>query len=154
MWPYRGRRLDNGEWAYGYYLVVESRSFIWNGYHEASRCGEDSCIHLSFYNSLIEVDPATVGQSTGKRDCKRTAEYPEGQEIYKGDKLRDDTGEIGIVRFGELPLDKSGDCVCRYLTFYVECLGKLGQAPFYACVDIGDWMEVIGTIHDKEKEQY
>jgi hypothetical protein len=33
----------------------------------------------------VEVDPATVGQYTGLHDCKRTAEYLDGQKIYKGD---------------------------------------------------------------------
>ena len=70
-----------------------------------------------------------------------------GVEIYEGNILKDDNGEIGVVKFGKLPLDKSGDCVCTYQSFYVKCFGKLGQAPMYECVDIGDWMEVVGSIH-------
>ncbi|TET41423.1 MAG: hypothetical protein E3J60_04530 [Dehalococcoidia bacterium] len=68
-----------------------------------------------------------------------------GAEIYAGDILKDDVGDIGIVRFGKLPLNKSGDCVCTYGAFYVECKGQLGQSPSYDCTEIGDWMEVIGN---------
>lgn len=71
-----------------------------------------------------------------------------GKEIYKGDILRDDVGDLGIVRFGELPLDKAGDCVCTYLAFYVECRGQIGRAPTYECVNIGDWMEIIGNVFE------
>ena len=71
-----------------------------------------------------------------------------GREIYEGDILRDDCGELHSVVFGKLPLDKSGDCVCTYESFYCKCHGKLGQAPFYECCDIGDWMEIIGNIYE------
>lgn len=80
-------------------------------------------------------------QYTGIRNEK-------GQEIYEGDVVKDDTGEIGIVRFGKLPLDKSGDCVCSYLAFYVECKGKLGAAPMYECTEVAEWYEVIGNIYE------
>ena len=70
-----------------------------------------------------------------------------GTEIYEGDVLRDDVGDLGIVRFGKLPLDKSGDCVCGYSAFYVECKGQIGRAPMFECAEIGDWMEIIDNIH-------
>lgn len=69
-------------------------------------------------------------------------------EIYEGDILLDDMNGLGIVRFGKLPLDKAGDCVCSYLAFYVECKGQIGRSPFYECTEIGDWMKVIGNIYE------
>jgi len=98
---------------------------------------------LGVYNILVRPDKF-IRHDTKDRYI--------GKEIYEGDILKDDCGEIGIVRFGKLPLDKSGDCVCTYLAYYVECKGKLGQAPTYECANIGDWMEVIGNIHDKNPE--
>ena len=80
-------------------------------------------------------------QSTGLKDKN-------GKEIYECDILIDDCGHILEVKFGKLPLDKSGDCVCTYPAFYCKDYGKLGQAPFYECVNIGDWMEVIGNIYE------
>lgn len=71
-----------------------------------------------------------------------------GKEIFEGDILRNDVGDLGIVRFGKLPLDKSGDCVCSYLAFYVECRGQIGRAPSFECAEIGDWMEIIGNIYE------
>ena len=72
----------------------------------------------------------------------------EGVGVYEGDILKDDTGDIGVVRFGKLPLNKPGDCVCTYQSFYIECKGQLGQAPTWECENIGDWMEVIGNTTD------
>lgn len=80
-------------------------------------------------------------QFTGLRDKN-------GTEIFEGDVLRDDVGDLGIVRFGKLPLDKSGDCVCTYVAFYVEGKGQIGRALDYECMEIGDWMEIIGNIHE------
>jgi hypothetical protein len=133
---FRGKRKDNGEWVYGCITFGDkppmARMYGLKGY-------------------IAEIIPETVGQSTGLCDKKRTKEFPDGQPIYEGDILKDDCDEIGIVRFGKLPLDKSGDCVCTYLAYYVECKGKLGEAPTWECQNIGDWMEVIGTIHDDTK---
>lgn len=51
---FRGKRIDNGEWIIGYYLVVDGISYI--------------LPEKYFLNGIIEVDPATVGQYTGLTD--------------------------------------------------------------------------------------
>jgi len=71
-----------------------------------------------------------------------------GKEIYEGDILKDDVGDIFEVKFGELPLSKSGDCVCSYQAFYGKCYGQLGVSPMYDCQEIREWMEVIGNIYE------
>lgn len=71
-----------------------------------------------------------------------------GKEIYEGDVLTDEDGYLLEVKFGKLPLRKSGDCVCTYESFYAQCHGKLGVAPMYACQEIGTWMKIIGNIHE------
>lgn len=62
---FRGKRVDNGEWIYGYLLVV------------------DRCYQIHWQNEdgapwWADVDPATVGQFIGMLD--RT-----GREVYEGD---------------------------------------------------------------------
>ncbi len=74
-----------------------------------------------------------------------------GKEIYEGDILKDDCDEILEVKFGKLPLDKSGDCVCTYEAFYCKCYGKLGQSPIFRCCEIGDWMEIIGNVFENKE---
>lgn len=143
MRPYRGKVKDSDpviskRWVYGSKLELGKQTFIVERNAAWRRKTDGVGIVI---DRVFEVIPKSVGQSTGKRGKNK-------KEIYEWDILKDDCGEIGIVRFGKLPLDKSGDCVCTYLAYYVECKGKLGQAPSWECTEIGDWMEVIGNIHD------
>lgn len=80
-------------------------------------------------------------QYTGLKD-------KDGKEIYVGDILTDDMDYIFEAKFGVLPLNKGGDCVCSYQAFYAKAYGKLGASPQYDCEEIADYMEVIGNIYE------
>lgn len=88
-----------------------------------------------------EKDRFIVRDWTGRKD-------KHGTEICEGDILKDEDSYLYEVKFGKLPLHKSGDCVCSYLSFYLKCYGKLGVSPIFACEDINSEYEVIGNIFE------
>jgi len=86
---FRGKRVNNGEWAYGSLIKVKHESYIacfiipledaWDFFDVEQN---DRAIY-----GAIEVIPETVGQFIGQMDSKRTEEYPKGLEICQGDMV-------------------------------------------------------------------
>ena len=131
---FRGKRIDNGEWVYGYPVGWQNEggdiSIV------DSRFG--ACIDESGNLMMLEapfvtkVDPATVGQCTGLTDKN-------GKRIFEGDIVKC-TNYHGAVE-GNVDYSES--------LFYLACSSGYSDEYLFNCSDI----EVIGNIHDKEDSQ-
>ena len=74
---FRGKRADNGEWAYGYYVAFP------NGQHII--VGDSYC-------NYVYVQPETVGQYTGMKDAT-------GKRIFEGDILANEKKIAAIAEY-------------------------------------------------------
>jgi uncharacterized phage protein (TIGR01671 family) len=115
---FRGKRVDDGKWVYGYCYELGKRLMI------------SSCVKREAY----EIYPETVGQYTGVEDYT-------GRKIFEGDLVKgfnSDTGEMyqvtGIVEF-------------RNGTFGAIWNGYFGPffEPFPIC---DDEIIITGNVHD------
>lgn len=66
---FKAKRLDNGEWVCGYFYEENGNTYIIENRQKESMLNR---------NVTYEVDPSTVCQFTGLKDC-------EGNEVWEGD---------------------------------------------------------------------
>jgi uncharacterized phage protein (TIGR01671 family) len=127
-YKFRGKRLDNGEWVFGYFTKNRPSPKTSEPPYTLQTAidHEEKGVILT---SL--VDPATVGQYTGLKDKYRC-------EIYEGDILETfDQGQIRqlwYVRFEQGCFIAALDNLPNYIQPFVR-------------VDFAQ-VEVIGNIHD------
>lgn len=124
---FRGKRLEDGEWIYGY---LADEDYI-NNINEITMPSE-------------EIDPDTVGQFTGLKDAK-------GNEIYEGDIMRTPNKHIIIVKFGYrewiVQQDRTYDSIAAY--GWIAEKVKDGFTDFLDNTIMRG--EIIGNIHDNSE---
>lgn len=139
---FRGKRLDNGEWVasgnllhaddngkHSYYIPVYGNRF---GTVEDEH---DNILSIE-YGTFYKVDPATVGQYTGLKDCN-------GKPVFEGDIVRlfSDVKRTFDISDGEVRWVRSAFVVGNGDSFR----SSLSVVASY------DWVlrgEIVGNIHD------
>lgn len=133
MRQYRGKRIDNGEWVFGYFVDCRRDSYILpihNADGEHPTFDERWLQEGSDDEGWIQVRSDTVGQSTGREDMNE-------KKIFKGDRLRccmDIDLISGKRTYIEIVVTK--ECGCHLFPSGQVWIGGQVQA------------EIIGTIHD------
>lgn len=125
---FRGKRIDNGEWIYGYYVKQDTKHFI---------LIDTSVIHHTPSYESYEVDPKTVGQYTNAEQYDL--------KFYDGDVVAftvfdhngaDTQYEGTITWFGDRWIIEVDEDKCF---------------EFYFVTVNDDCIEVIGNIYEEDK---
>lgn len=120
---FKAKRLDSGDWV--------------EGNLRTSKSGNAMIIPIE-YSGVCPIEPTTVCQFTGMKDCK-------GREVWEGDILQDvnddDIKYVVIFDEGAFFAQKEGLYIGIPLH---ECVGSLGN-------DVITYAKVVGNKFDKEK---
>ena len=134
---FRGKRIDNGQWVYGWLLGDKQPFIVSNFIIDRFVRLDMKCPNLAI-SDIYEVDPETVGQFTIQID-------KDNREIYEGDYVEFEdctyspaTGEYNdFLNCGEVCFDHDPPM------FYVSSRYSIHTDDF-------DWItsKIVGNIHD------
>lgn len=120
---FKAKRLDDNSWVFGYFYEENDNTYIIENRQKESKLNR---------NLSYQVDPSTVCQFTGLKDC-------EGNELWEGD----------IVEFETYDLYKGNvktEAVIEYTSSgYVAVTDNI---PYSLCTKC---IKVVGNKFDKKK---
>lgn len=122
---FRGKRVDNGEWVYGFLVEAlncvtdKNETFIIEQDATYFTYGEFACV--------VKVKPETVGQFTGLTDKN-------GNKIFEGDIVESPNGTQGFIEWQ--------NAECAFLVNIGDDWQTMDDYPY----------EVIGNIYDNAEE--
>lgn len=120
---FKAKRLDNGKWVEGYFYAECGNTYIIEDRQSESMLNR---------NDAYQVDPSTVCQFTGLKDCK-------GNELYEHDVIKNYPFIPSEIVWSE---ELSG----YYLT---HANGKIYEKPLGYYLSLGKFI-VVGNKFDKE----
>ncbi len=120
---FKGKRLDNNTWVEGYFYAECGNTYIIEDRQSESMLNR---------NGAHQVDPLTVCQFTGLKDC-------EGNEIWEGDIVEREIYDLykGFVK---------AKAVIEYSVGAFAAMVNIAPYPLYS-----QDVKVVGNKFDKEK---
>ena len=141
---FRGKRIADGTWAYGYYGVFKDHHDIYVPFSEEEEKENEGHIFSAIGGLWHNVNAETVGQFTGLVDKN-------GTKIFEGDVFQLEDDIIGVVVFqdGCFKLEEYGLSGTWTESGYDESGGEWG---IIECEPLDFWyvnkLEIAGNIHD------